>query len=73
MLTLAWLTYDWNTHSQGKRLERWWFLFVSAKGITTGREVEGKNGRDRGRRTRERKERERKGKGDGEQGGAIGV
>lgn len=61
MLTLAWLAYDWNTHSQGKRLEGWWSLSVCAKGISTGREVERKNGRGRGRRTGERKERERKG------------
>lgn len=72
MLTLAWLAYDWNTHNQGKRLEEWWSLSVYDKGLTTWREVEGKNMRGRGRKTGERKERERKREDDGEGRGATG-
>lgn len=28
MLVLTWLAYDWNTHSQGKRWEEWWYPSV---------------------------------------------
>lgn len=58
VLALAWLAYDWNTHSQGKKQEEWWSLSGPRRNHRE-REREGESGRGRERRGGKRKEGER--------------
>lgn len=60
VLALAWLAYDWNTHSQGKKQGKSSDPCLCQGGNhRDGVRVEGKSERGRGRRGEERKEGER--------------
>ena len=60
VLALAWLAYDWNTHSQGKKQGKSSDPCLCQGGNhREGVRVEGKSERGRGRRGEEKKEGER--------------